>query len=628
MRTLTAFSIILVFTVLLAPISARANALSDSWQCAKKAGMSSVSITKGLYKKGEALALNSGPIAACLAQTGPEGQALMVTSSALTALRLAKPSLLPPKQCESRLNGIAAKPFATGLAALLPSGGAKDKLLAAVNSEIAAGEIMSQLKDLPAPVSSVPNQISCGCLLSDSALSLTDVSEITNAVSDTSTSCASALDSLGLGFINDIGSYAINLGKSVINGLSDKWDEWKGQTNPAAPEVMYRYYFGDHMKSLASELAKKPGDWTSPKFMHDTKACASTGQYEYCQKSVPELRNLCAEDYDDHKMSKANANKACDGYQSAMVQAATILSKQYIAKAALPPMIDKKMATWVKEEWLWRTPLTYVPGTYDYDNGNVSGYQVGDVNNNIWSFRNVMGDVLGKANVGKGTMQWDYESSGIYNIARSVVIELGNDPVKANDLAFAAAIDPLRDKIRTMWNGNRIGVARYYLREWYPKPTFGFRFGCSSGNIEAACAEAMESRFDKKCFIPISEHYITGRSGIGFVLGNAKLKSECDAQLQPILAASAKLDSAMGATTANICSERGTRDEQAACNAKAQKTYYECAALALKKGKDDASQCMQGRMAGRNILDQIKKGVKLPGQNQPAPVDTPPSRKP
>jgi hypothetical protein len=57
-------------------------------------------------------------------------------------------------------------------------------------------------------------------------------------------------------------------------------------------------------------------------------------------------------------------------------------------------------------------------------------------------------------------------------------------------------------------------------------------------------------------------------------------------------------------------------------------TYYECAALALKKGKDDASQCMQGRMAGRNILDQIKKGVKLPGQNQPAPVDTPPSRKP
>lgn len=54
--------------------AAHANSLSDGWQCAKKAGLTSAVIGKDLYRNGEALAVKSGPIAAFLFKTGPEAQ--------------------------------------------------------------------------------------------------------------------------------------------------------------------------------------------------------------------------------------------------------------------------------------------------------------------------------------------------------------------------------------------------------------------------------------------------------------------------------------------------------------------------------------------------------------------------
>jgi hypothetical protein len=613
---------------------AHANALSDGWNCAKKAGMSSASIGKDLYKKGEALATKAGPIAICLGKTGPEAQALAVTSSSLTALRIAKPSLLG-NQCEARIKGIATKPFANGLASLLPASGAKNQLISAASSDTANQLVWDQIGQLPPPFSSVPNQIECGCLMSDAGLSMTDVSEVTNAISDTSASCAKALDSLGLGFINQIGSYAIGIAVSLVNGLSDNWDEWKGQSDPGAPGAMYDFYFGDHMLDLASRLANTPGTtWNTAVFSHDTAACASSGQYEYCKKTIPQIRNECVAYYDDHKMSKANATKVCDGYQTAMVGAATALSKQYIGRGALPSLIAGKMPTWVKEEWLWRTPKGYVPGNYDFDNGHVSGYSVNKDGNGVAFLTNALIKILGSPGYKKNAAAWDYQPSGIYATARSLVIELGNDPAKAQALAFAAATDPVRDELRAMWNKDRKYVAYYHLRDWYPKQAFGFRYGCSSGETEAACAAAMEAKFDKICFAPMSELYVTGISGIGFPARYAKVKTDCTAQMQPILAAAAKLDANLGQATQGLCSATGTRDEQAACNADAIKNYYECASIALKQGKDDASQCLAGRKLGADIFKQLQKGLPKPGntpqsqpQSRPKPEE-PPSRKP
>ncbi len=620
--------------------SANANPLSDSWQCAKKAGMSSVSIGADLYKKSEALVSKAGPMAICLGKTGPEAQALMVTSSALTAIRLAKPSLLPAGQCESRIKGLATKPFANGLAAILPASGAKNSLISAAKSDVANDQVWNQIGQLPPPFSSVPNQVECGCLMSDAGLSLTDVSAVTNAISDTSASCATALNSLGLGFINDIGSYAIKLGMTVINGLSDKWDEWKGQSDPGSPDLIYKYYFGDHMQDLAYALAVKPGDWTNPKFNHDTASCASSGQYQYCQLSVPELRNKCAAYYDDHKMSAGNADKVCDGYQTAMVGAATILSKKYIAYAALPPMIDQQMRIWMKNEWMWRLPKFYRYFVDSYDNGTVTDYTINPSYNPYFhtdQYISIWGDVLGKSGVKKNQPAWIYDATGLYALARNLVVELGNDPESALDLAFAATAEPLRDKLRKIWVENRLDYASYQLRSWYPKPVFGDRYGCNgSGALRKTCIATMEDKFDKSCFAPLSEMYLTIENALVLLTKGKQAEKKCRAQLDPILAATKKMQDAEAATINAACASIDDRNEHGTCLIKNAASYQDCAAKALKQGKDDAGNCFQGRQLGKSIMDQLKNGMKQPkpttsippAQEPIPPAIEPQSRKP
>jgi hypothetical protein len=607
--------------------AAQANALKDSWECAKASGNLAIKSQTDLYKKAEAMADKAGPLAICLAKTGPEGQALAATSSALTALRLAKPSLLPKGQCESRIKGIATKPFAQGIAALMPNGGAKSSLLSAANSDSANQLVWDQIGSAPPPFSSIPNQIECGCLVSDGALTLTDISEITNAIANTSNKCAGMLDSLGLGFINDIGSYAGKLAKSLAYGLSDKWDEViGGQSDPAPPGAVFKMFFGDHLDGVAINMAKYPSNWQSKTYGNQQGwKCnynMNSGQWEgQCYVTLDQLNALCADYYDNHKMSASNAKKTCNSYRDTLLAAATPKSKQYAAIAALPSLYNLTINDWLKTEWLWRFPTTYSPGTYDFDNGNVSSWAKSDPQ--AGTLRNQWADVVGSpfTNPTSVVAGQKYEANGILAISRALVLEVGNDPQKATALAFASAISPLQDKLRKAWGDNRKYVAFYNLREWYPKPTFGFRYGCASGEIEAACAAAMEAKFDKQCFTPLSELYIAGTMGIGFPARYNGVKNKCSAQLAPILAATAKLDANAAAATQGKCSERLGRDEAAACNAKARKSYYDCAAIALKQGKDDAGQCLAARQLGADILKQLENGSK------PKPAEEP-SRKP
>jgi hypothetical protein len=608
--------------------AAHANALSDSWKCAKNAGLSSASIGKDLYKKGEALAKDAGPLSVCLARTGPEGQALAVTSSAITALRLAKPSLLGDK-CESRIKSVATVPFGQGLSALMPASGAKTKLLSAINSENGQELFWAQLSQTPPPFSSVQGQIECGCLISDSALSLTDISEITNAVAKTSQTCAAMLDSLGLGFINDIGSYAGKLAKGLAYGASDKWDEWvSGQSNPAPPGAVFESFYGTHLDQLAIAMANSPNGWQAQKYNNNNNwGCnynMNSGRWEgQCSITLDQLTALCADYYDEHKMSASNGKKTCNAFKDTLLAAATPKSKQYAAIAQLPMLYSMMIGKWLKDEWLWRMPKTYTPGIYNYDNGSVSGWVLSDPQ--AQSLRNEWSEIVGSpyktaSSAKPGEV---YQTHGILAISRALVVEVGNDPALANALAFASVTSPLQDRVRKAWNDNRKGVALYTLREWLPAPTFGFRYGCASGDIMAACATAIEAKFDKMCFTPLAELYVTGTMGFGFPARYASIKNKCMEQISPILAAAAKLESNVASATQGMCTERATREEQASCNATARKSYYECAAVALKQGKNDASQCLAARQLGNDILKQLQKGTKPP----PAPAPVRPSRK-
>ena len=605
--------------------AAHANALKDSWNCAKASGNLAIKSQTDLYKKAEAMAEKAGPLAVCLAQTGPEGQALVVTSSALTALRLAKPSLLPKGQCEPRIKGLATKPFAMGIAALMPSGGAKSSLLSAANSSDANDLVWNQIDSSPPPISSISNQIKCGCLISDGALTLTDISEITNAIAGASDTCASMLDSLGLGFINDIGSYAGKLAKSLAYGVSGQWDETiGGQSDPGPPGAVFETFFGRHLNEVAVNMAKNSSSWQSKtygnqqgwKCNYNMNSGAWEGQ---CYVTLEQLNALCADYYDEHKMSAANGKKTCNSYRDTLLAAAGAKSKYYAATAALPSLYNMTVNDWLKTEWLWRFPTTYQPGAYNFDNGNVSSWSKSDPQ--ATGLRNQWSDVVGSpfTNPTSVVAGENYTADGILAISRALVLEVGNDPQKATALAFASTISPLQDRVRKAWGDNRSNVAFYNLREWYPKPTFGFRYGCSSGEIEGACAAAMEAKFDTSCFTPLSELFVTAQYSSGFPARYMGVKTKCMAELAPILVAAAKLDGDMASATQAMCTERAAREEIAACNEKARKLYYDCAATALKQGKDTASQCLAARQLGANILKQLQKA--------PKPAE-PPQRKP
>jgi hypothetical protein len=603
---------------------ARANALSDSWSCAKNAGMTAVKVQTDIYKKGEAIAANAGPIASCLARTGPEGQALMITSSALTALRLAKPTLLG-NQCEVRIKGIATKPFALGIATLMPASSAKQNLINAASSPVATEIVWSQIGQTPPPVSMVPNQIECGCLLSDNALSLTDVSEVTNAIAKTSASCGKMLDSLGLGFVNDIGSYASKLATKFSSNLSGYYDEvFNDQTDPEPPATVFKGLYGDRIESVAKNMANYPTNWQAQTYSNTKNfGCdgynMNEGKWEgICNPNFPQIFEICVDYYDDHKMSKSNATKTCTSYRDAIMPAATARSKQLAAIAALPPLVAKNMDPWVKQDWLWRMPKTYSPGYYDYEKGNVGGYAVLDPTGT--SLRMLLIDVLGSPYLNAKTAKAGekYEATHILANARDLVIELGNDPQRAVDLAYAAADQPLRDKVRTVWIENRKYYGLFQLREWYPMPAFGFRYGCP-GDLGATCAAAMEARFDTSCFTPASDAYITTANALGMVVKLAEAKKACTPALTTIISNANALIAGEQAATAGMCPGTGTRDENGACAVQAHKTYLECANIALKQGKDSAAKCLVGRQIGNQLLQQLQKGFTLPGQKAATP---------
>ena len=126
-----------------------------------------------------------------------------------------------------------------------------------------------------------------------------------------------------------------------------------------------------------------------------------------------------------------------------VLAAATPKSKQYAAIAALPSLYNLTINDWLKTEWLWRFPTTYSPGTYDFDNGNVSSWAKSDPQ--AGTLRNQWADVVGSpfTNPTSVVAGQKYEANGILAISRALVLEVGNDPQKATALAFASAIRPV-----------------------------------------------------------------------------------------------------------------------------------------------------------------------------------------
>lgn len=616
--------------------AATANPLSNAWSCAKSAGMTQVAVGKELYKKGETIAKMAGPLAACLAKTGPEAQALMATSSTLTALRLSQPSLLG-NQCEARIKAVATKPFAEGLAALMPASQAKSELIAAARSEQSTQIVWEQIGQLPRPFSMVPDQISCGCLVSDAGLSLSDISDVTNAVSNAGASCSKMLDSLGLGIVKDLGGYGLKVGKAVATGVSDKWDELVGgQSAPSSPDIVFADYFGQFLEGTAQNMVVDPSGWASVPVGYHKGSC-SIYEPSKCQVTIGQLLSECIAYYDEHKMSKGHASQVCAEYRNALVAAATARAQHMKAAGELPTVLGQRITKWIVKDWLWRLPK------YNNASGSVHEWD-GPGSSLFYEWSDIWGSASyskGKGAPAKGEWAWDYKAAGLFATARSMLPELGQDPARSADLAYAGAQSALRDKAQGIWNEHRHEQAKYQLEQWYPKTPVGDRYDCPGGLLKE-CTEAMEADYDAHCFPAMSHHYVSDLAGMGLAPAYQKIANQCRASLDKIAPRATKLIDGEGAAkevAIDKCSAIADRNARNECVSGYTTLYLGCAAQALRDGQDDASACFSRALVAHGISRKLqpvplskpalgdkraapRDGIFRPGRRPPPTVST------
>ena len=405
------------------------------------------------------------------------------------------------------------------------------------------------------------------------------------------------LDSAGLGFVNKIGGSVVKLGKDVASDLSGKYDEIIGQqSDPDPPGEVYQHHYGWLLNEAADNMAKHPNSWQSDKYAFCTSA-------EGCYQTLSQITENCIDYYDNHKMSKSNATKVCTGFQNTLTTAAAFKAKRIAALTQLSLISEARVVAWAKNDWQWRQPKTYVPSGF----ASAAGYIYDLTKNGV---RHSWGGVFGfgaeeknKSNDDKGK-----PSSGLFATSESLIAEVGYDAEKALNLAYAGALDPLRDELRAMWKKNRKGYGVYQLREWYSTPQDSYvyqgityykspsTYDCPK-YLAKTCAAAIEAKFDKVCYPPLSELYITepyvivkGKIGNTFMSRYLQKASACKGKLSPIIAAAKKLAAAEPGIIAGLCTPV-LEKQKTDCTQQLSDLYEACAIDELKAGNDDAAEC-------------------------------------
>jgi hypothetical protein len=614
MRTVMAVAALAAMINLSAPF-AGADPFSKAWSCAKAAGMTQVSIGKDLYKKGEALAANGPEYAYCLGKAGPEAQVLAITTSAITAVRLASPGMLPKGgKCPNTLKGVATKPFASGIGALLPSGGFKTKLIEAARSDVAADQVWAQIDQLPPPFGSIGTQIDCGCLLSDGALTLTDISEVTTAVAKASSKCGDMLDEVGLGFVNDAGKYALKLGKEGYGAVSGAVDEViGGQSDPEPAAEVFRIWFGDHVQWHAEQMALYPTTWSTKPM----EVCSNPSWPAVCPIRISDAYSGCVSYYDNHKHSKSSGQKICGQFRDVAMAAAQKDAAKLKSQMDALILVQQLEPLWRKNDWDWRFPAK---GASTSDPTKIVTYDPSAESH--YGFR----DIFGEMKVNQSPKVWLRNVTGVYVAARNLAPSLNNNPTQAVDLAYASVWPSLQNVVRVSWKNHASAISGYEAQKLFPTPAFGFTYGCPQ-SLEKACVSLVNDTHQKECLPQIVDVYVTSPTQEEIYKKLIPRNSVCRAKIDPVIARAGKLNEDWPKVIqddAAKCNALADQPMREVCHTKLNADYLDCAEIALKKGKDSAATCFGARQLGTEFLKGIQ-GPKGPQSQPGAPAQPPPS---
>lgn len=611
-------------------------AFKEAWKCVTSMPESAVALGKDVLAKGEAVAAMSATVGVCAAQTGGQPQVLAFTTATLTSIKLSKPELLPSGQCKARIHGQVARPFALGIATVLPDGAVRTKLVKLAESEESAAAIWSTLAGAPPPFGTIPSQLDCACDLIDGGVTLTDLSMIANVIRNTSKSCAGVLDQAGLGFVNDWGSAGIAWLGGAYKTLSGQWQSLQGKKEPAPDEIVYQGMFGAYVPQVARSLATAPPRTSalSITFTNAPEGWANlppTGYQGGWKITWDDLTKACRDYYDQHKFADDHKGK-CNAFRDHAAAQASKDGERLRTQGIAIIVFKQRLYQWIKDHWLWRLPPCEFYGVEGVGHRAKGDENMCDLVTELASDRWKLGAF--KENKSE---PWAFTATGVYAAARDALVQSGYDQDLAHKATLAGTGPAVRDTTLALWNqtGHKNNVRYRWLPQWMPRKPMLEAHGCPAGGaIAKECVTQVEKTFDAICHPMIRDAYVLPVNvlGVAFKLGEAK--ASCQKLLEAIVSNATTLrDKGLEAVQAKAGPACPTPSEDrakaAACTTKLSTIWEGCATKqvgnVLSNPIGAATQCFQN--ATKTMLHVPPGALQQPTQTVPLGKVPPPSRR-
>lgn len=577
-----------------------AGAFKAAWKCAKEVGASAASLGKDLVNKAEAVANMSAAAATCTATAGGQAQVLAFVTTTLGTIKASDASLLPTGKCKERIHAQLAKPFALGIAALLPDGSAKKSLLSLTTSDQGASWIWSTLSSAPPPFGTIPSQLDCGCEMIDGALTLTDMSTVANAIKNTSKACAGVLDEVGLGFLNDWGSAVFGFFGGTYKAIAGKWEQWQGKKEPAPDEIAYQGLYGVYVPNIATRLAllAKGTKASTQKFEAASGGWSNYTNYQQPLQTWGDLLRLCKDYY---KARRGDQSGKCAGFETRAQSQAETEGDKLRTQATSMTVFRMKLYGWLDKEWLWRQPPCQI-----YGNPTYQTTAKGDENK--CTIEPFMANDRWKLGTYKDNKvePWNYTATGLYDRARKALVEANYDMDVAHQAVLAGAYVQLQKATLDQWNhpGAVANVRARWLPQWMPTAPMGGAYGCAAGPIGKECEKILPTTFDKVCHPLMRDAWVLGPGVFDVAMRFGAAKTNCTKLLTSITNNSTALVDAGGkdvpAKAQTYCPPPDKDRQKAATCVQKLSTYWdECAVKqvgAFGGALDPTRKCFENKV--------------------------------
>lgn len=573
------------------------DAMKKSYQCAKQSAIATVELTGEVAKKAALATEIAANASACTAAQGGNPAYYVATTGSISAIKAVSPETIPTGQCHSAVKSTVSRPLLEGVSYLIPSGEIKNQIVSKLNSDLVKEQLWTAVDSIVV-VKPFTMQVDCACTTIDNGLAMTDLKAVGESIGRVSSSCAAALDSLGLGFINDLDNKVAEGFEKAYSGLSGGYDELvRGETDPKDPALVYHDYFGKFFDGAVQHgSSKQNGKWLSQ----------ANPLYAQNMSDASE----CASYYDQHKHSLANGKKICAEMESRFVTMvhAKVASNIQTSDALLSASTD--IDKWLTTMLAWRIPLPSNQYT-------------------LTEFKSKLGALGCSEEDFNFNRLWKCKPTGTYQAVLQARAT-GADTATSMKVAFAASGPKLGAQILSYWESNKEKIRNFYYAKWYgPAGSETYPCGLASKPYGELCLPQMNLYYDFECHIPMA---LAAHEGTSTARMNKAINA-CRSGLDRIRtdAAAIATRAAMPSYAADLtalCQPHTARQDRATCEAIVGESAADCqkeafSSLSSNKWKDPLAACWANKKTGlsKNLgaMIAVRNGVSVP-QTTPAPT--------